>query len=70
LNRKPLDTSLKLAATLGHLDSGAKYSDIQYSRRVAMKTLAIMVREVCNAMCEEYVDEVMTVPSHMKNGNF
>jgi len=25
--------------------------------------------EVCNAMCEEYVDEVMTAHSHLKNGN-
>ena len=37
---------------------------------VAKKTLSIVVREVCNAMCEEYVDEVMTVPSHLKNGNY
>jgi len=35
-----------------------------------MKPLSIMVREVCNAMCEEYVDEVMTAPSHLKNGNY
>jgi len=67
---KPLDPSLKLAATLHHLDSGAKYSDMQYFWRVAMKTLSIVVREVCNAVCEEYVDEVMTVPSHLKNGNY
>ena len=51
-NRKPLDPSLKLATTLRHLHSGTKYSDIQYCWRVAMKTLPIVVREVCNAMCE------------------
>ena len=38
----------KLAATLRHLDSGAKYSDMQYSWQVAMKTLSILDREVCN----------------------
>ena len=34
-----------------------------------METFSI-VSEVCNAMCEEYVDEVMTAPSHLKNGNY
>ena len=38
LNREPLNPVLKLAATLCHLDSGANYSDMQYSRRVAKKT--------------------------------
>ena len=28
-----------------------------------------MVREVCNAMCEEYVDEVITAPPYLKNEN-
>ena len=31
-----------------------------------MKTLSIMVREVYNAMCEEYIDEVMTAPEEWK----
>ena len=35
-----------------------------------MKTLSIVVSEVCNAMCEEYVDEVMTAHSHLKNENY
>ena len=28
-----------------------------------------MVREVCHAICEEYVDEVMACPPHLKNRN-
>ena len=68
-NKKPLNPRLKLAATLRHLDSGANYSDMQYSWRVAKKTLSIVVREVCNAMYKKYVDEVMTAPPHLKNGN-
>ena len=67
-NRKPLDPSLKWAATLRHLNSGTKYSDMQYSWRIAMKTLSIVVREVCNALCEEYFDEV--IPPYLKNGNY
>ena len=35
-----------------------------------MKTHSIVVSEVCKAMCEEYVDEVMTAHPHMKNGNY
>ena len=27
-----------------------------------MKTLYKVVKEVCNAVCEEYVDEIMTAP--------
>ncbi len=61
--REPLDPGLKLAATLRHLVSGAKYSDMQYSWRVAENSLSVVVREVCHAICEEYVDEVMTAPS-------
>ena len=68
-NKKPLHPSLKLAATLCHLDSGANYSDMQYSWRVAKKTLSIVVREVCNDICKEYVHEVMIAPLHLKNGN-
>ena len=69
LNREPLNPVLKLAATLCHLDSGANYSDMQYSCRVAKKTLSIVVREVCNDICKEYVHEVMIAPLHLKNGN-
>ena len=69
-NRKPLDPSFKLAATLRHLDSGAKYSDIKYSWQDVIKTLALIVRDVWNAMFEEYLDDVMTYHSHLKNGNY
>lgn len=61
--REPLDPGLKLAVTLRHLVSGVKYSDMQYSWRVAENTLSVVVRDVCHAICEEYVDEVMTAPS-------
>ena len=51
------------------LDSGANYSDMQYPWRIAKKTLSRVARDVCNDMCEEYVDEVMTAPPQLKNGN-
>ena len=36
---------------------------MQYSWRVPENTLSVVIREVCNAICEEYVDEVMTASS-------
>ena len=57
-----------VAATLRHLDFGANYPDMQYSWRIANKTLYSGQRGMY-AMCEVYVDEVMTAPSHLKNGN-
>ncbi|XP_052242474.1 putative nuclease HARBI1 [Dreissena polymorpha] len=36
---------------------------MQSSLRVAENTLSVLVRDVCHATCDEYVDEVMTAPS-------
>ncbi|KAH3851708.1 hypothetical protein DPMN_094192 [Dreissena polymorpha] len=36
---------------------------MQYFWRVAENTLYVVVRDVCHAICGEYVDEVMTAPS-------
>ena len=58
-----LKEGIKLAATLRHLVSGTKYSDMQYRRRVPKNTLSVMVREVYQAIGDEYADEVMTAPS-------
>ena len=68
-NMKPLNPNLKLAATLRHPPVFWWQLFRQYSRRVARKTLSLVVRVVCNAMCKEYVDEVMIYSWHMNNGN-
>ncbi len=44
--REPLDPGLKLAITLRHLASGAKYMDMRYGWRVPHNTISIVVREV------------------------
>ena len=62
-HKEPLDLGLKLAASPRHLVSVAKYSDMKYSWRVAEIILSVVVREVCLAISEEYVDGVMTTPS-------
>ena len=61
--RSPLEPGLKLAVTLRHLASGAKFSELQYGWRIPPNSLSIVVREVCQAICDEYMDEVMTPPT-------
>ena len=61
--RKPLPPGLKLSTTLRHLASGAKYADMQFAWRVPENTLSVVVREVCQAICDEYAAEVMTPPT-------
>ena len=61
--RQPLEPGLKLALTLRHLASGSKYSDMKYGWRVPHNTQSLLVREVCQAIVDEYVPEVMTCPT-------
>ena len=58
--RDPLEPGLKLAIALRHLASGSKYSDMKFGWRVPPNTIFIVVREVCKAIVEEYLGEVMT----------
>ena len=48
--RAPLDPGLKVALTLRHLASGAKYRDMQYGWRVPHNTISLVVREVCETI--------------------
>ena len=69
INFRPnLEPGLKVAITLRHLASGTKYSDMQYAWRVPHNTISKVVREVCKAIIEEYLDEQMTCPTPKKNG--
>jgi len=61
--RAPLDPGLKVALTLRHLASGSKYCDMQYAWRVPHNTISVVVREVCEAIVEEYTEETMTTPT-------
>ena len=60
--RENLAPGLKLAITLRHLASGTKYRDMQYGWRVPHNTISKVVKEVCYAIIQEYVDELMTCP--------
>ena len=61
--RSPLEPGLKVAITLRHLASGSKYHDMQYAWRVPHNTISIVVREVCEAIIEEYLDEQLSPPT-------
>lgn len=60
--RLALEPGLKLAFTLRHLASGARYKDMRYGWRVPHNTMSLGVREVCHAIIAEYADEVMPLP--------
>ena len=53
--RPSLEPGMKLAVTLRHLASGAKYRDMQYAWRLPHNTISKVVREVCAAIVEEYL---------------
>ena len=61
--REPIDPGLKLALTLRHLASGNKYASLKFAWRVPHNTISLVVREVCNAIIDEYMDEVLVCPT-------
>ena len=61
--RAPLEPGLKLALTLQHLASGSSYMSMRYGWRVPHNTQSVIVREVCQAIVDEYLPEVMNCPT-------
>ncbi|XP_028395726.1 protein ANTAGONIST OF LIKE HETEROCHROMATIN PROTEIN 1-like [Dendronephthya gigantea] len=61
--RRPLEPGLKLSLTLRHLASGSTYSAMKYGWRVPHNTQSLIVKEVCQAIIDEYMSEVMTCPT-------
>jgi len=57
--REALEPGLKLAVTLRHLASGTMYRSMSYGWRVPHNTIALFIPEVCQAIIDEYKDEVM-----------
>ena len=60
--RSPLDPGLKVAITLRHLASGSSYKDMQYGWRVPHNSISLLVREVCQAIVDEYQEELLSPP--------
>ena len=61
--REALDPGLKLALTLRHLASGTKYHSMSYGWRVPHNTISMLIPKVCQAIIDEYKDEVMKGPT-------
>jgi hypothetical protein len=61
--RKALEPGLKLAMTMRHLASGDKYASLKFNFRVAHNTMSLCVREVCQAIVDEYKDECIPCPT-------
>ena len=61
--RVPHSPGLKLAVTLRHLASGNSYHSFAYTFRVPHNAISNVVREVCQAIIEEYQEEVIVMPN-------
>ena len=60
--RQPLEPGLKLAITLRHFASGDKYPSVKFGFRVPSNTVSLIVRDVSQAIIDEFKDELMTCP--------
>ena len=61
--RDSLEPGLKLAVTLRHLATGNSYVDLAYNFRVANNSISIYGPEVCQAILDEFVDELVPSPN-------
>ncbi len=61
--RKPLQPGLMVAITLRYLATGQSYHDLMFDFRVAHNTISNVVREVLQAIIDEYLDETIIFPT-------
>ena len=61
--RKALEPGLRLAITLRYLVTGDSYMSLQYGFRVANNTISLLIPETCEAIVQEFQEEVMKCPS-------
>lgn len=61
--RTPLEPGHKLLITLRYLATGDAYRSMRFDFRVPHNTISLLVREVCNAIFQEYRQQVWKVPS-------
>ena len=64
--REPLEPCMKLALTLRHLACGNSYASMKFGWRVPHNTQSIIVREVCKAILDGYLDEVLSLPCYSR----
>ena len=61
--RDDLEPGLKLAVTLRYLATGNSYVDLAYNFRVSNNSINILVPEVCQAILDEFVVELIPSPN-------
>ena len=62
-NRRPLEPGLKLVITIRYLATGISYRALEFDFRVAHNTISLFVPEVCQALVDEFREELFTFPS-------
>ena len=53
-----------LAIMMRYLATGQSYSGLMYGFRVAHNTICGVVKEVCQAIIDEYEDDIQPLPQH------
>ena len=61
--RRALDPGLKLVITLRYLATGNSYRSLMHGFRVAFNTICNLIPDVCEAIIQEYVEEVLSCPT-------
>ena len=61
--RDSLEVGLKVAITLRQLSTGDNYKSLMYLFYVPYNTISILVRDVCQAIWDEYGDELVSNPT-------
>ena len=61
--RRALDDGMRIAITLRYLASGDSYMSLMYSFRVSSNAVGQIVNEVCQAIIDEYAQEVIACPT-------
>ena len=61
--RKALEPGLKLAITLRFMATGDSYKSLMYGFRVPHNTISLIVKQVCQAIVQEYAEEVIQCPT-------
>jgi hypothetical protein len=60
--RQALQPGMKLAITLRYFATGNTFHSLSYDFRVPHNSISLFVKEVCEAIIEEYREEVMVTP--------
>ncbi|XP_014679878.1 PREDICTED: uncharacterized protein LOC106819809, partial [Priapulus caudatus] len=66
--RKAMEPGLRIAITMRHLATGDKYASMKFGFRVPHNTMSVLVREVCQAIVDEYKEKVISCPIFAEEG--